>query len=85
MAAKLEGTKTLGSSSVAGATSFSYRVDGKQKWETARTLDEARKAKSARVKEVGCRELSRLEDHATRLRPEVGRPPRLRVSRKDPS
>jgi len=31
---------------------FSYRVDGKQKWESARTLDEARRMRSARSTDI---------------------------------
>lgn len=31
---------------------FSYRVDGRQRWESCRTLDEARRAKSARQTDI---------------------------------
>lgn len=32
---------------------FSYRVDGKQRWESCRTLEEARRAKAARQTYIG--------------------------------
>lgn len=32
---------------------FCYRVNGKQRWETCRTLEEARRAKSARITDIG--------------------------------
>src|SRR5947209_6047065 len=32
---------------------FIYRANGKQRWESARTLDEARRKKSERVADVG--------------------------------
>jgi integrase len=32
---------------------FSYRVNGKQRWESARTLEEARRAKAARLTDMG--------------------------------
>jgi hypothetical protein len=49
MAAKLEKTKTPGIFKRGGRYVFSYRVDGRQKWESARTLDEARSLKSERI------------------------------------
>jgi integrase len=49
MAAKLEKTKTPGIFKRGNRYAFSYRVDGRQKWESARTLDEARQAKAARI------------------------------------
>ena len=48
MGAKLERTKTPGIFKRGGRCVFSYRVDGKQRWERARTLDEARQLKQAR-------------------------------------
>lgn len=53
MAAKLEKTKTPGIFKRGSRYVFSYRVDGKQRWESARTLDEARRAKSARQTDIG--------------------------------
>src|SRR4051812_38874022 len=35
-----------------GPLVFSYRVEGEQKWESARTLDEARRAKAARTTDI---------------------------------
>jgi hypothetical protein len=45
MAAKLTKTKTPGIFKRGGGCVFSYRVGGRQKWEWARTLEEARRAK----------------------------------------
>jgi integrase len=53
MAAKLEKTKTPGIYKRGSRYVFSYRVDGRQRWESARTLDEARRAKSARQTDIG--------------------------------
>jgi integrase len=52
MAAKLERTRTPGVFKRGSRYVFSYRVGGVQKWESCRTLDEARLAKSARVTDV---------------------------------
>jgi integrase len=52
MAAKLEKTKTPGIYRRGSRYVFVYRADGKQHWETCRTLDEARRAKAARSTEV---------------------------------
>lgn len=49
MAAKLEKTKTPGIFKRGSRYVFAYRVDGRQKWESARTLDEARNVKSERI------------------------------------
>ena len=53
MAAKLEKTKTPGIFKRGSRYVFSYRVAGKQRWESARTLEEARRAKAARTTDVG--------------------------------
>lgn len=53
MAAKLERTRTPGIFKRGGRYVFSYRVDGKQRWESCRTLDEARRAKAARATDIG--------------------------------
>jgi len=53
MAAKLEKTRTPGIYKRGSRYVFSYRVAGKQRWESCRTLDEARRAKSARVTDIG--------------------------------
>ncbi len=52
MAAKLEKTRTPGIFKRGSRYVFSYRVDGKQRWESCRTLDEARKTKSARATDI---------------------------------
>jgi integrase len=52
MAAKLEKTRTPGIFKRGSRYCFSYRVNGVQKWESCRTLDEARLAKSARTTDV---------------------------------
>jgi hypothetical protein len=49
MAAKLEKTKTPGIFKRGSRYVFSYRVDGRQRWESARTLDQARNLKSERI------------------------------------
>ena len=53
MAAKLETTRTPGIFKRGSRYVFIYRADGKQKWESARTLEEARRAKAARVTDIG--------------------------------
>jgi integrase len=53
MAAKLEKTKTPGIFKRGSRYVFIYRSNGKQKWESARTLEGARRAKAARVTDVG--------------------------------
>ena len=57
MAAKLEKTKTPGVFRRGSRYVFSYRVDGRQRWESARTLDEARRLKSERVTDAARGEL----------------------------
>lgn len=52
MAAKLEKTRTPGIFKRGSRYVFSYRVDGKQRWESCRTLDEARRMKSARATDI---------------------------------
>lgn len=52
MAAKLEKTRTPGIFKRGSRYVFSYRVNGKQKWESCRTLDEARRAKQARSVDI---------------------------------
>ena len=53
MAAPLVKTKTPGIFKRGGRYVFSYRVDGKQRWESCRTLEEARRAKAARQTDIG--------------------------------
>lgn len=53
MSAKLEKTRSPGIFKRGSRYVFSYRVAGRQRWESCRTLDEARKAKSARVTDIG--------------------------------
>jgi integrase len=53
MAAKLEKTRTPGVYKRGGRYVFIYRVNGKQRWESCRTLEEARRAKSARLTDIG--------------------------------
>jgi integrase len=52
MAAKEQRTKTPGIYKRGSRYVFSYRVNGKQKWESCRTLEEARLAKSARTTDI---------------------------------
>jgi integrase len=52
MAAKLIKTKTPGIFKRGGRYVFIYRVDGRQKWESARTLEEARAKKAARETDI---------------------------------
>jgi integrase len=59
MAAKMVKTATPGIFKRGSRYVFSYRVDGKQRWESARTLNAARKARDARVTDV-----DRGEHHA---------------------
>jgi integrase len=53
VSAKLEKTKTPGIFKRGSRYVFSYRVDGKQRWESTRTLAAARDAKSARSTDIG--------------------------------
>jgi integrase len=53
MAAPLVKTKTPGIYKRGSRYVFSYRVNGQQKWESCRTLEEARRAKSARTTDIG--------------------------------
>lgn len=67
MAAKLEKTRTPGIYKRGSRYVFIYRANGKQKWESARTLEEARRAKAARVTDIGrgeFEEQSRVALHA---------------------
>lgn len=48
MAAEMQKTRTPGIYKRGGRYLFSYRVEGKQHWESSRTLDEARRKKAAR-------------------------------------
>jgi integrase len=57
MAYTLEKTKTPGIFKRGGRYVFSYRVDGRQRWESARTLDEARNLKSERITDANRGEL----------------------------
>jgi hypothetical protein len=52
MAAKREKTKTQGIYRCGERYAFSYRVDGQQRWESRRTLDEARRARRARTADI---------------------------------
>jgi hypothetical protein len=52
MAAKLEKTRTPGIYRRGGRYVFSYRVDGKQRWESCRTIDEARRLKAAHATDI---------------------------------
>ncbi len=53
MAAKLEKTRTPGIYKRGSRYVFPYRVNGKQHWESCRTLDEARRKKAARMTDIG--------------------------------
>jgi integrase len=53
MAAKLEKTRTPGIFKRGSRYVFSYRANGKQRWESCRTLDEARRAKAIRTADIG--------------------------------
>src|SRR5580698_9721669 len=67
MAAKLEKTQTPGIFKRGSRYVWSYRVDGKQRWESARTLDDARKAKQAKATDINRgenQEASRMTLHA---------------------
>src|SRR2546423_7937652 len=57
MAAKLETTKTPGIFKRGSRYVFSYRVNGRQRWESARTLDQARTLKSERITDANRGEL----------------------------
>lgn len=61
MAARMEKTRTPGIFKRGSRYVFSYRVDGKQRWESCRTMDEARRAKAARTTDVGRGE---FEEHS---------------------
>jgi integrase len=52
MAAKLGKTRTPGIFKRGSRYVFIYRVNGKQRWESSRTLDEARRAKAARMTDI---------------------------------
>ena len=53
MAAPLIKTKTPGIYKRGSRYVFSFRVNGRQRWESCRTLEEARRAKSARQTDIG--------------------------------
>ena len=59
MAAKMEKTKAPGIFKRGGRYVFSYRVNGRQRWDSCRTLDEARRAKAARTTDIGRGEFDR--------------------------
>lgn len=61
MPARLEKTRTPGIFKRGTRYVFSYRVDGKQRWESCRTLDEARRAKAARATDI---ERGEFEQHS---------------------
>jgi integrase len=52
MAARREKTRTPGIYKRGSAYCFQYEVEGKQHWQSARTLDEARRAKAARTADI---------------------------------
>jgi integrase len=52
MAAKREKTKTPGIFKRGDRYVFSYRAEGKQRWESCRTLEEARRARAARTTDI---------------------------------
>ncbi len=53
MAVKPVKTRTPGIYKRGSRYVFSYRVDGRQRWESCRTTDEARRAKAARTTDIG--------------------------------
>ena len=53
VAARLEKTRTPGIYRRGSRYVFSYRVNGRQRWESARMLDEARRLKQARATDIG--------------------------------
>ena len=57
MAAPRIKTKTAGIYKRGSRYQFSYRIDGRQVWESARTLDDAKLAKAARVTDADRGEL----------------------------
>jgi integrase len=59
MAAKMEKTKTPGIFKRGGRYVFSYRVNGRQRWDSCRTLEEARREKAARMTDIGRGEFDR--------------------------
>jgi integrase len=59
MAAKMEKTKTPGIFKRGGRYVFSYRVNGRQRWDSCRTLEEARREKAARTTDIGRGEFDR--------------------------
>lgn len=61
MPAPLEKTRTPGIFKRGSRYVFSYRIDGKQRWESCRTLDEARRAKAARATDI---ERGEFEQHS---------------------
>ncbi len=66
MAARREKTRTPGIYRRGDRYTFSYKVDGRQHWESARTLDEARRSKAARTADIArgeFEERSRLTLH----------------------
>jgi Phage integrase SAM-like domain len=60
MAAPMEKTRHAGIYKRGGRYVFSYRLNGAQKWESARTLDEARKLKAAKTADLARGEFSEL-------------------------
>lgn len=59
MAAKMEKTKTPGIFKRGGRYVFSYRANGRQRWDSCRTLEEARRAKAARMTDIDRGEFDR--------------------------
>jgi len=71
MAAKREKTRTPGIYKRGSRYVFSYRVEGKQHWESARTLDEARRMRSARSTDI---ERGEFEERSRLTLREYGEP-----------
>src|SRR5215212_7481733 len=60
MAARMEKTRHAGIYKRGGRYVFSYRLNGDQRWESVRTLDEARKLKAAKMADLARGEFSEL-------------------------
>ena len=70
MAAPLVKTKTPGIYKRGSRYVFSYRVDGKQRWESCRTLEEASRAKRRATPTSARRVRGTVPGHAPRIRDE---------------
>src|SRR5215213_1909942 len=57
MTARMEKTRSAGIYKRGGRDVFSYRLNGKQKWESARTLSEAQRLKARRAADADRGEL----------------------------